>query len=91
MEKDVNLHTKNVDKTSKNNTRDETITANKECIRKLSRKKPPIPEIFKALDFNNILSFYIELIKQLINKNKKIDLTFLIKNLETLSIINTEV
>ena len=91
VEKDVNLHTKNVDKTSKNNTRDETITANKECIRKLSRKKPPIPEIFKALDFNNILSFYIELIKQLINKNKKIDLTFLIKNLETLSIINTEV
>jgi len=60
-------------------------------IKNLERQKILPPEIFNALDFNNIITFYAEILKQLKKYEIKIDLTPLFKKLQQVSKINTEV
>jgi len=87
-EVESNEHDNNIKKNKEDETKNKE---NREKIKNLERQKILPPEIFNALDFNNIITFYAEILKQLKKYEIKIDLTPLFKKLQQVSKINTEV
>ena len=63
----------------------------KKKIEKLKVIKTPPPDIYNALDFNNIITFYGEILQHLKQHEIQIDLAPLLKKLKHVSKINTEV